>query len=155
MKRFTILIFLVLLVVGIIYGFFNLRNNGDTPYINKTTPENAELIAYGFIQDFIAVGVSEPDRAVVERIINVLSRKAITQISRETMSGDLARFIGVQESPDQGVSVEDLQIISPTESYLVVGLNYSRGRVLRNVHLIVEEGEWRVDRVSISQFKGE
>lgn len=130
-------------------------DQGNTP-----SHEQAEYIAFGFIQDFIKVAPPEPDEDATERIMDVLSVRARNEIVRETVSADMARFIGVQDVPDQGASVEDLQITSDTGAYLTVGLNYSGGRIERNVHLVVENGAWKVDRVSIpdesaAQFEAE
>ena len=57
--------------------------------------------------------------------------------------------MGVQDVPDQGVSVEDLQVVDDENVVVVLGLNFSGGRVLREVHLVVEEDDWRVDKVTI------
>ena len=56
--------------------------------------------------------------------------------------------MGVQDVPDQGVSVEDLQVVDDENVVVVLGLNFSGGRVLREVHLVVEENEWRVDDIT-------
>lgn len=77
------------------------------------------------------------------------SSAARAEVSEETLPRDIALFVKIQGVPNQGVSVEDLQIVSVHEAYLVVGLNYSSGRVLRNIYLVIEDGTWKVDRVSI------
>ena len=164
----TILILVILFIGALTYYWLSTKNTSNeikedtrsettisTEPINNLTQENAELVAYGFIQDFIAVAPPEPDQPAIERIMKVLSKNASAQIHKETISSDLARFIGVQDVPDQGASVEDLQSVSPTESYLVVGFNYSGGRVLRNVHVIAEEGQWKVDSVDTPQTQAE
>ena len=160
----TILIIVILFIGALTFYWLSTKDTSSeiiedtrsettisTELINNLTQENAELVAYGFIQDFIAVAPPEPDQPAIERIMKVLSKNASAQIRKETISSDLAGFIGVQDVPDQGASVEDLQSVSPTESYLVVGLNYSGGRVLRNVHVIAEDGQWKVDSVDTPQ----
>lgn len=117
--------------------------------------EEAEMTAFNFILDFIAIAPPESDAAAADRIMAALSANALEQIDRENVSRDVAQFIGVQDAPDQGASVEDLQIVSDTEAYLVVGLNYSGGRTERNVHLVAEDGMWKVDRVSIPEGTNE
>lgn len=111
--------------------------------------ESAEQTGLTFIQDVIAVAPPATDATAAERLYRSLSRSARADISVATIAGDMARFIGIQDVPDQGVSVEDLQIIGPTEAVLRVGLNYSGGRTQRDLHLIVEDQEWRIDRVSV------
>lgn len=116
----------------------------------QPTDEEAELVGFGFIQDFIALapGALENPQAVASAYA-ALSTSARAAISEDSLVNDLAQFVGVQDVPDQGASVEDLQVISDNQAILVVGLNYSgSGRVLRNVHLVVENGEWKVDRIS-------
>lgn len=118
-------------------------------------PEEAETTAFTFILDFIAIAPPKSDAAASDRIMTVLSANASTQIDRETLFNDLTQFIGVQDAPDQGASVEDLQIVSDAEAYLVVGLNFSGGRTERNVHLVVENGMWKVDRMSTPESPNE
>ena len=110
--------------------------------------EMAEFRAYTFIQDFIEVGPPEPNPEAEERVYAALSERAKTEVSRERLSRDMAMFVGVQDVPDQGVSVEDLQVVDDENVVVVLGLNFSGGRVLREVYLVVEEDEWRVDRVT-------
>lgn len=124
------------------------RPDENAPNSEIGSDEAAELSAFNFILSFIKVAPPELDEESINQIMGALSSNAKTKIRRETIASDLARFVGVQDVPDQGASVEDLKIVSPTEAYLVVGLNYSGGRVLRNVHLVKEGGEWKVDRVS-------
>jgi hypothetical protein len=123
--------------------------NTITPPVVTPTDEEAELTGFNFILDSIAVAATTSSSTSTEdRVLGALSLNAQNSVSRETLSQDLAAFLGIQDVPDQGASVEDLQIISDTEAQLFIGLNYSGGRTLRTVHLVVENDAWKVDSVS-------
>ncbi len=117
--------------------------------VNSLDHQMAEFRAYTFIQDFVEIAPPESNPEAEERVYAALSERAKTEVSRERLSRDMAVFVGVQDVPDQGVSVEDLQVVDDENVVVVLGLNFSGGRVLREVHLVVEEDDWRVDKVTI------
>lgn len=125
-----------------------IRNDEVIP---PPSHEEAEITAFQFMQDIVAVAPPSTDTEVATRIYENLSSTARAEVNKETLSRDMATFAKIQDVPDQGVSVEDLQIVSEREAYLVVGLNYSGGRLLRNIHLVIEDGMWKVDRISIPE----
>lgn len=110
--------------------------------------EEAELVGFAFVQDVIKAAPSSDDDAAVTRIYEALSTRARAEVAVDTLTSDIALFMGIQDVPDQGASVEDLVIDSEAEATLIVGLNYSSGRALRAIRLVVEEGEWKVDEVT-------
>lgn len=116
--------------------------------VGKLDHEMAEFRAYTFMQDFVEIGPPEPNPEAEERVYAALSERAKTEVLRERLGRDMADFVGVQDVPDQGVSVEDLRVVDDENVVVVLGLNFSGGRVLREAHLIVEEDEWRVDKVT-------
>lgn len=116
--------------------------------VNSLDHQMAEFRAYTFIQDFVEIAPPESNPEAEERVYAALSERAKTEVSRERLSRDMAVFVGVQDVPDQGVSVEDLQVVDDENVVVVLGLNFSGGRVLREVHLVVEENEWRVDDIT-------
>lgn len=113
--------------------------------------EEAELIAFGFMLNFIDIAPPEPSAESVNEMMDVLSSRALSRVNEATASSDFARFIGVQDVPDQGVSLEDVQLIADDSATVTVGLNYSGGRTLRDVHLIVQDGTWKVDSISVKK----
>ncbi len=121
----------------------DLNNNKISPAL---TDESAEIVGFNFILNFIK-SAPPADEEAMNLAYEALSTEAKEMVSLETLSGDLARFVGVQDVPDMGASVEDLQAISEIHRVLIVGLNYSGGRVLRAVILVAEEGEWKVEAI--------
>lgn len=111
--------------------------------------EEAELTGFNFILNFItsAPPANEEGDIAMISAYEMLSEKAKDQVALDTLSRDLAMFVGVQDVPDEGASVEDLQIVSNSEVILTVGLNFSGGRALRDITLIIEDGVWKVDSV--------
>lgn len=102
------------------------------------------------MENVVRIAPPFPDPSAADALFDALSRNAQMTVSRDTISSDMAQFIGVQDMPDQGVSVEDLQVVSATEVVLVIGMNYSgSGQVLRDVVLIYENDTWKVDGVRV------
>lgn len=114
----------------------------------STSAEIAEQAGLDFMLDFIDATQPESDISTRTRLYETLSERAKESVSLETFIPDIARFVGVQDAPDQGVSVEDLQVDSSSQMTLILGLNYSGlGQTLRAVELILEGGVWKVNRV--------
>jgi hypothetical protein len=110
--------------------------------------EDAEEVGLQFMQDVIAVAPPLTDEVAEARLYDALSSAGRAKVARATLVRDIALFVGIQDVPDQGVSVEDLEITGPGLATLTLGLNYSGGRVLRLVHLVIEDGAWKVSSVS-------
>lgn len=141
----TILLIIIIVLAGL--GIWWLSSTKAPEVVLTPSHQEAELVGFNFMLDFIAIAPPESDFEAMERIYDNLSVSARQQISGEMFSRDLALFVGVQDVPDQGVSVEDFQVINDSKVALIVGLNYSGGRVLRKINLIIEEESWKVDSV--------
>ena len=122
--------------------------NSDDQLEPLPSHETAEMVGFAFMQDIIKAAPGTDDSAAADRVYAALSSGAQAEISEETVMNDIAFLVGIQDVPDQGVSVEDLQIHSDTEATLIVGLNYTDSRILRAIELVVEEGVWKVDGVT-------
>lgn len=146
MSKLITSIIVILLILGGVWWYMSSSNSEVVPVV-APSDEQAELVAFGFLQDFVKVAPPEADAEAMTRVYGALSTNAKARVSVDNLSSDLAGFVGVQDVPDMGVSVEDLQILSENESILIAGLNYSGGRVLKGVYMIVEDGEWKVEGV--------
>lgn len=110
----------------------------------------AEQVGFTFMENVVRITPPFPDPSAADALFNALSRRAQETVSSNTISSDMAQFIGVQDMPDQAISVEDLQVVSDTEAVLTIGMNYSTsGQVLRDVALIYEDNGWKVDAVRV------
>jgi len=141
-----ILVVIILVLVGL--GVWFLTSPKATEVKLTSSHQAAELVGYNFMLDFIAMAPGNDDIEAAERVYQSLSQNARQIVSQEKLLVDLAQFIGVQDVPDQGVSVEDLQVIDEKNVNLILGLNYSGGITMRLVGLVVEDGLWKVDQVS-------
>lgn len=112
---------------------------------NGLGAKEAEHVGFSFILRFIESAPPTTDVEAAANAYEYLSMAAKAKINPETLSRDLAGLVGVQDIPDQGASVEDLQMKEDGGATLIVGLNYSGGRVLRALDMIVENGAWKVD----------
>jgi hypothetical protein len=152
---FSIFSLVVVAGAGFAYNFYSNRSviTSDQPQPAERqesklpSAEEAELVGFTFIQDFIASAPPSADAQAQQRAYDVLSLGVKQLVSIETISRDLAEFIGVQDVPDQGASVEDLQMGENATATLIVGLNYSGGRVLKAIDMVVEDGVWKVDAI--------
>jgi len=124
----------------------DIKNSSE---IQTPTHDEAELVGLAFIQDVILVAPPNSDPYAAARIYEALSSSARHSVAESFISADIARFVGIQDVPDAGVSVEDLQIINDTQVTLVLGLNYTGTRALRAINMIVEGSEWKVDSVDV------
>lgn len=133
------------------------ETNGTTPEdqmsdeIDDSTPpshEQAELTAYNFILDFIAASPPQSNAQAATRAYNVLSNSAKLRVAQNNIQSELEAFINVTGAPEQGASVEDLQVPTDRTATLIVGMNYESGRIIREVNLVVENGQWKVNTVT-------
>jgi hypothetical protein len=145
----TILVIVIIVVLVLGFMWFTRLGNSELDPVVVPSDDVAELVAFQFVQDFVAIAPPNINQQAEERAYQALSNSASENISRENLSRDLAGFMGVQDVPDQGVSVEDLQRPTADRAVLIVGLDYSGSRVLRGINMIVEDGEWKVDSVEI------
>jgi len=151
---FIVVISLILILAGLIYwSLTNYEKSEQPPESTEpaaTAPshEEAELVGYNFMLDFVKIAPPQTDSEAEDRVYQSLSSRAKGQVDRQTIIGDMAGFVGIQDVPGQGVSVEDLQIVDDQTAILILGLNYSGGRAIRWVYLVVEDGQWKVDKVT-------
>lgn len=160
-KKLPIFLIIFVIIAFGIYLYSNSSNNEinklETLEETKTTPttvieeslltdEQAEKVGFAFILNFIESAPPKADLQAQQKAYEALSTNAKKRVTGKS-SGELARFVGVQDIPDLGASVEDLKIVSEKEATLIVGLNFSGGRVLKAIHLSAENGEWKVDRI--------
>lgn len=122
-----------------------IRNGEVVP---TPSDEDAEIVGLQFMQDVVAIAPPLSDVEAETRLYGSLSSTAREQVARETLVRDIASFVGIQDVPDQGVSVEDLEMVGSYSATLTLGLNYTSGRVLRVVHLVVEDAVWKVREVT-------
>lgn len=142
MNKLLTSIILILLILGGVWWFMSKE---EVP-ASVAMPEvgEAEVVGLNFMQDFVKISPPSSDEEAKDRVYNSLSTSAKQFVSRENIVADMAQFVGVQDVPDQGVSVEDMQVMEDNSVILILGLNYSSGRVLKAVNLVNEEGAWKV-----------
>ena len=122
---------------------------GEQDEVVETVPdeEAAEMTGFGFMQDVLAAAPGGDDAAAADRVYAALSERARSEVSEDEIMRDIALFIGIQDVPEHGVSVENLEMHSDTEATLIVGLNFSGGPAIRAIDMIIENGEWKVDAI--------
>ena len=147
MNKLVIYLLVFILVIG---GIWFVAKNGSSDKNGTTVPtaEEAEEVGFNFMLDFVKIAPPESDLEAQERAYNTLSSNAKENINEDSIVIDLAMFVGVQDVPDQGISVENLEVIDEENVILVLGLNYSGSRAFRALNLIVEDGEWKVDSIT-------
>jgi hypothetical protein len=158
--KVAIILLIIAVVAGVSYYFYTYRpyfytGPDSVPEEEKFAreSENVEFVGYVFVQNFMKSAPPQPDSQATQDAYDALSVNAKTKVSSDSISRDLASFMGVQDIPNQGFSIEDLQFEGLEKAKYIVGLNYSGGRVLRSINLIQEDGIWKVDSVnSLEQY---
>ena len=108
----------------------------------------AEDTAFDFVIDVLAAAPGESSApAAAQRAYAALSSRAQAQMSSDTLMADMAAFVGIQEIPEHGVSVQEFEATGSTTASLVVALNYTNTQAIRSINLVFEAGEWRVDSI--------
>ncbi len=140
---------LVVLVGLLAWLLMNADRTTDEPVSVETpTAEEAEEVGFSFMNDVILLAPPATNEEVADRVYSMLSARARESVDREMISRDMAFFVGIQDVPDEGVSIQDLQMNEDGTATLILGLNYSGGPVLRAVTMVAEDGEWKVDSVT-------
>jgi len=126
-------------------------SNDQTPQITLAG-NDPETVGYSFVLDFIAAGTPETDTHEDQsamRAYDALSAEAQNMVSVDNIELGLLEFLELTSIPDQGASVEDLQVDSQNAS-LIVGLNYSGGdRQIRSINMVNKDNAWKVDSVDV------
>ncbi len=155
-RNFILAVIVVFLIMGI-WIFTNSHTNetidsdkistnqGDEVF--KPDLEQAELTAFGFIQMVIDDGLTNGNNT--EKIHTSLSTKARMEVTKDELFNDILVFLQIQEIPEYGASVQNLEVHSINEATLVVGLNYKTGPILRAINMVVESSEWKIDSVDV------
>lgn len=139
-------IIVILLILGGVWWFMKDKAPEEATVVLPSI-EDAELVGFNFVQDFIAIAPPSENEEAKDRLYNALSADTKQAVSRENIVAQMAEFFGVQDVPDQGVSLENIQQMEDNSLILLLGFNYSSGRVLRALNLVAEDGVWKVRAV--------
>lgn len=150
MKKIILIVAIVVVAVGL--GIWWLIGS-EIKENNLPSSEEAQVTGYGFMVDFLAIAPPISDEEATDRAYEALSSSAKEQISRENIAAEMASFVGVQDIPDRGIDIEDFQVVEEDRAVLTLKLNYSGGWTTREISLVVEEGEWKVDNVVVGPFE--
>ena len=142
----------IIILVVVFLGVFALGDKeNDIKVENGQSPsdkEMAEGVGKSFMEDFMAIAPPSEDLEAEVRILGKMSERALGEIDTETLSRDMALFVGVQDIPDQGVDFKEVNMENDVSAVLEVELKYSGSSAHRNIHLVKEGGEWKVDSIS-------
>jgi hypothetical protein len=145
--RKTILI-IVALAVAIGLGVWWLSKSKIVENIEKPSHQDANLVGYAFMVDFFAIAPPISDGEAADRVYEALSSSAKEKVSRDNISSDMATFVGVQDIPDQGMDIKDLQVNEEDRVTLVLELKYSGEKTTRGVNMVIEGNEWKIDSIT-------
>jgi hypothetical protein len=123
------------------------RTTDDPAGVETPTAEEAEQVGFAFINDVVLLAPPATNEEVADRVYSMLSTRARESVERDMLSRDMAFFVGIQDVPDLGVSIEDLLMNEDGTATLILGLNYSGGPTIRAITMVAEDGEWKVDAV--------
>lgn len=107
----------------------------------------AEQTGVQFMRDVINLVSNEDNTTLAARLYRTLSADAQQSVDPDAIARELATFVGIQNVPTSGVSVEDLQIHSSTSASVILGLNDPGHQTIRAVDIVWESGTWKVAEV--------
>jgi hypothetical protein len=173
-KNTTIVIsLLVFLAIG---GLFLYRTNvrqGDLTDPLQTVeiehPDTSEVTQYQnpeealdvFLKSFIASAPPATDLDALPTALSLVSDRVRLEMPTEPNSGDLARFVGLQDVPDNGYEIGEVVAFDNAEigvedemAEVEVIFNFSGGDAPRFFQLVRVNNSWKVDAVNPeTQFK--
>jgi hypothetical protein len=168
MNRNLMITISVLLFASIIGVFLFTRNTTQNTTLVETDSEIGEEITLEevdkssdpesavdtFLTNFILSGPPSANEEAVENAASLLSEGAKMGMEDEPTSGDLARFVGVQDLPDNGYEIGNVvykdNVAADVEDGLAeveVTFKYSGGDVVKTFLLSMVEESWQIDGV--------
>lgn len=145
-KKILFFILILVIFLSLFFVFFSGKESMEKHEVDDV--QKANEVAVNFINDFLLTAPPSNDLGAKERALEYLSKRAFNNLDMEKLSRDLALFVGVQDIPDQGVDFKKVVIEDDGSASLVVEFKYSGVSTHRNIHLIKEDGEWKIDAVS-------
>lgn len=128
--------------------FINSKDTTETPE-DETVSESqkAEEVGIQFINNFIVIAPPAVNIEAEQDLLNSLSERVLNNIDTEMLATEMASFVGVQDIPDEGVKIGEITLLDEKNAVLDIKLNYSGGTIEKNINLIKENEEWKVDSV--------
>ena len=164
-----IVITVSVLVIFAVAGVILLTRNGaqETTLVETSNEINEEVVIEetenllgpentvdSFLSNFILSTPPSADEEAVENATMLLSERAKMGMEDKPTSGDLARFVGVQDIPDNGYEIGEIIYKDNTASGMENGLaeievtlKYSGGDVVKTFLLSEVEDFWQIDGV--------
>lgn len=126
--------------LGVIFFAWSVLYAPEVPE-REMSPEEVTL---AFMED-IALFAPPQNEAAGERLLRALSERAGQEMGADTLSSDIAGFIGVQDIPEKRASISFVEEINENRVSVLLTLHYSGGDALRAVTLVKERGRWKID----------
>ena len=107
-----------------------------------------------FLSLILASTPPEPIAGAAQEAAALMTQDAAASLDAAAPSGSLARFVGIQDFPDQGFEVVALTIEGDRAVVKAV-LHFSGGDTTRVFTLVREGTDWRVDSVAVAPQTGQ
>lgn len=125
----------------------------DKGQIERTNPQKVIEV---FLDSFMEAAPPDINQESVNQAVSYLSEGAKMAMTEPYSAGDLARFLGAQDIPDQGYEIGETFFkdnpasgINDGLAEVNVTLKYSGGNVNRTFQLSMAEGLWQIDSVMV------
>lgn len=126
-----------------------LTDNTDTSEVRQRDRVVAEIpqeIVANFIESFIRSAPPTSNAQALADASSLLSDDVKMGMPTELTSGDLARFVGVQDIPDNGFEMGDVTY-SDNTAEVQTTFKYSGGDTVKVFQLSIIDGLWKIDGV--------
>lgn len=146
-KFIWLTIVLAIFLLGFLV-FINSKDTAETPE-DETVSESqkAKEVGIQFINNFIVIAPPAVNIKAEEDLLNSLSERVLNEIDTEMLATEMASFVGVQDIPNKGIQIGEITLLDENNAVLNIKLDYTGGTIEKNINLIKENEEWKVDSV--------
>ncbi|OGD62473.1 hypothetical protein A2160_00105 [Candidatus Beckwithbacteria bacterium RBG_13_42_9] len=118
-------------------------------YPNQPVKEQAKQVIQNFMDNFIKGFPPNLNEGAIMAALNLLSTRARASISQigPSPSAALASFVGIQNAPDQGYTIDQIFEDKGTAT-VETTWKYGSGNVQKTFSLVFEDNRWKIDSIS-------
>lgn len=151
----SIFVILTISIIVVRYSQVVAPNGGREQSPNQRSFHKPEETVEAFLINFIASAPPESDAKALSKALSLLSDNVRKKLPPNPASGDLARFVGVQDVPDRKYVISKViykkNLVSDNEKTLAqvhVILKYSGADSEKLFQLSKTTDAWRIDGIN-------
>lgn len=137
----------IALLAGLGYQYIYSKSEYQIEKLEPTTvTEEITLPVVRYLELLPQSGPPQIDEQVVAEMVSLLSSQAQSSLLVPHSRG-LAMFAGVQDLPDQGSKINQVDQFTPSQAEVSTVWNYSGAPVEKIFVLVLEADGWKIDQI--------